>query len=79
MGTGAHVGLESDFLEVGESVSSLNICVVLKDPIEHNIIICLTISGGTAVGKGFDSNAKCVHVYVCVRVSMHTCMCACMR
>ena len=60
VGTGAHFGLESDFFEVRENASSLNICAVLKDPIKRNITLYLTISGGTAIGKKCDHNTMCV-------------------
>ena len=75
MCTGAHVGLESDFLEVRENMSSLNICAVLKDLIKRNITIYLMISEGTAVGKKFDHNTVCVCVCACA--CMHACVCVC--
>lgn len=64
MHTGAQVGLENDFIEVNESVSSFNICAVLKNPLKRNITICLMVSGGTAVGKILD----CITEKCCVRV-----------
>ena len=51
MCTGALVGLENDFFEVEESVSSFEVCVELKDPIKRNITVYLTVYERTAEGN----------------------------
>jgi len=49
--TDALVGLENDFFEVEESVSSFNVCVELKNPVKLNITIHFTAFERTALGK----------------------------
>ena len=49
--TGALVGLENDFFEVAEDISSFDICVELKDPIKRNITVYVTVFERTALGK----------------------------
>jgi len=58
--TGALVGLENDFFEVEESVSSFNVCVELKSPIKLNITIHFTAFERTALGKSIDYSTRIV-------------------
>ena len=51
VGTDTHVGLKSDFLDVRESMASVNICTILKNPIKRSITLYFMMSGGTAEGK----------------------------
>ena len=62
--TGALVGLESDFFEVEESISSFDICVELKDPIKRNITIYLTVFERTAAGNSADYSTMKINMLI---------------